>query len=395
MKIAVVGDIMIDRYIYGSSDRVSPEAPVPVVLEKEYRDVLGGAGNVYNNLKGLGVDTLLCGVIGEFEDLGDLLYIQDGIIEKGITTMKKRIIANGQQVLRVDKEERCFLDNGDIDYIISALSEFNPDGIIVSDYNKGVVSRHLVEMIKQFDCFLAADPKVDLGMFEGFNVITPNEKEVKNFDGRNTPESMLLTCGSKGMKLIATDGKTYDIKTTAKSVYDVTGAGDTVISAYTYFRLKGYSEFEAANFANIAAGIVVSKAGTSFIHLDDMNEYMNPFNNVKVVDKVWGNEVWFANSNLYCGKILNLKQGYRCSMHCHKEKDETFYVLDGKVHMIVNDEERIMEKGDTVKLKPNDWHSFGGILSSVILEVSTQHFDDDSYRKDVSGKWEDYENYIH
>jgi mannose-6-phosphate isomerase-like protein (cupin superfamily) len=208
-----------------------------------------------------------------------------------------------------------------------------------------------------------------------------------------TTDAVLLTCGSKGMKLITDDSR--DIKTVAKSVYDVTGAGDTVIATYTYFRLLGYSRYESANLANIAAGIVVSKAGTSFIHLEDLNEYINPFNNVKMVDKVWGNEVWFANSNLYCGKILNLKQGYQCSIHHHKEKDETFYVLDGKVRMVINDEERIMEKGDTVKLKPNDWHTFGGILPSVILEVSTQHFDNDSYRKNESGKWDEYENYIH
>jgi mannose-6-phosphate isomerase-like protein (cupin superfamily) len=115
---------------------------------------------------------------------------------------------------------------------------------------------------------------------------------------------------------------------------------------------------------------------------------------VKVVDKAWGNEIWFANSELYCGKILNLKQGYKCSYHHHKEKDETFYVLDGKVRMIINQEERVMNKGDSVKLKPNDWHSFGGILSSVILEVSTQHDDNDSYRKNESGKWDDFSKYL-
>lgn len=395
MKIAVIGDIMIDRYVYGTSDRVSPEAPVPVVLEGETKDVLGGAGNVYNNLIGLGVDTLLCGAVGDFDDLENIdIEIKDGILEKGITTIKKRIIANGQQVLRIDREQRCPLDDGEIDYIISAIADFNPDAIIVSDYNKGVVSRELVMELQQFDCFLAADPKVDLAIYEGFNVITPNEKEIKNFDGRGMPEAILLTCGSKGMKLI-TDGQSYDIKTTAKSVYDVTGAGDTVIATYTYFSLLGYSKYASANFANIAAGIVVSKAGTSFIQLEDLNEYINPFNNIKVVDKVWGQEIWFANSNLYCGKILKLNQGYQCSMHHHKEKDETFYVLDGKVRMVINDEERIMFKGDTVKLKPNDWHSFGGILPSVILEVSTQHFDEDSYRKNESGKWEEYENYLH
>jgi rfaE bifunctional protein kinase chain/domain len=394
MKVAVIGDIMIDRYIYGKSERVSPEAPVPVVLEDEYVDVLGGAGNVYNNLKGLGVDTLLCGVVGDFEDIGDLLWVKNGLIEKGITTYKKRIIANGQQVLRIDKEEKCHLDNSDIDEILHAIAEFNPDAIIVSDYNKGVVSRKLVNMLKQFDCLKVGDPKVDFEMFDDFDCITPNEKEFNNCNGNITAKAVLLTLGSKGMKLLE-EGMEYEIKTTAKSVSDVTGAGDTVIATYTYFRLLGYSRYKAANFANIAAGIVVSRAGTSFIHLEDMNEYINPFNNVKVVDKEWGNEIWFANSYRYCGKILNLKQGYKCSDHHHKEKDETFYVLDGKVRMIINDQERIMNKGDSVKLKPNDWHSFGGILPSVILEVSTQHFDEDSYRKNKSGKWEDYENYLH
>jgi rfaE bifunctional protein kinase chain/domain len=397
MKIAVIGDIMIDRYIYGTSNRISPEAPVPVVLEKEIKDVLGGAGNVYNNLKGLGVDVLLCGVVGDFEDLGDLLPIKNGLIEKGITTYKKRIIVNEQQILRIDKEEKHNLDDSDIDEIINSVNEFNPDAIIISDYNKGVVTKKLIHKVKQFDCLKIGDPKVNIDIFAGFDTITPNEKEWKNHNGKMTTDAVLLTLGSKGMILYEDDEHEmeYEIKTTAKSVYDVTGAGDTVIATYTYFRILRYSRYAAANFANIAAGIVVGKAGTSFIRLEDMNEYINPFNNVKVVDKVWGNEIWFANSNLYCGKILNLKQGYQCSMHCHKEKDETFYILDGKVRMIINDETIIMQKGDSVKLKPNDYHSFGGILPSVILEVSTQHFDEDSYRLNNSGKWDDYENYIH
>jgi len=394
MKVAVIGDIMIDRYVYGKSDRVSPEAPVPVVLEGETKDVLGGAGNVYNNLIGLGVDVLLCGAVGNFEDFENTnLIVRNGIFEKGITTIKKRIIANGQQVLRIDREEKCWLSADDINYILHSIADFSPDAIIVSDYNKGVVSRRLVDKLKVFSGLKIADPKVDLDMFAGFDTITPNEKEWNNHSGRMTTDAVLLTCGSKGMKLITDDSR--DIKTVAKSVYDVTGAGDTVIATYTYFRLLGYSRYDSANFANIAAGIVVSKAGTSFIQLEDLNEYINPFNNIKVVDKVWGQEIWIANSNLYCGKILKLNQGYKCSTHHHKEKDETFYVLDGKVRMVINDEERIMEKGDTVKLKPNDWHSFGGILPSVILEVSTQHFDEDSYRKNESGKWDEYENYIH
>lgn len=400
MRIAIVGDIMIDRYVYGTSDRVSPEAPVPVVLEGDTKDVLGGAGNVYSNLIGLGVNTLLCGVIGNDLDglisISDMVENIDGLITKNVhTIIKKRIIANGQQVLRIDKEEKYSLDDNDIDHILLNISEFKPDAIIISDYNKGVVTSKLVNSLRKlFDCLFVADPKVDLSLYDGFDIITPNEKEYNNYHGDIGSNSILLTCGSKGMILIS-NGEKSEIKTTARSVYDVTGAGDTVIATYTYFRLLGYSEYDSANFANIAAGIVVSRAGTSSITLADLQEYINPFNNIKMVDKIWGSEIWFANSNLYCGKILNLKQGYRCSMHCHKEKDETFYILDGRVHMIINDEERIMEKGDTVKLKPNDYHSFGGILPSVILEVSTQHFDEDSYRKTNSGKWDDYENYIY
>lgn len=109
----------------------------------------------------------------------------------------------------------------------------------------------------------------------------------------------------------------------------------------------------------------------------------------KFVEKVWGSELWIANSEKYCGKILTLKKGYRCSLHTHKIKDETFYIFDGKVLMETDNQTQTMEKGDIVHISPNTYHRFTGLKDSRIIEISTQHFDSDSYRKEVSGKIED------
>ena len=277
MKICVVGDIMIDRYVECKSNRISPEAPVPVVIEEKRFNILGGAGNVYNNLINLGVDTLLCGVVG-YDDESIIVKRQlksrSGIITKNIpTTIKKRIIANGQQVLRIDKEEKAKLDAWEIGHIIKTISNFKPDAIIVSDYNKGVVSRELIDKIKEIDCLLIADPKTNFSLFNGFDTITPNEKEYNDNKYDVNTESILITCGSKGMTLIEGEEK-YDINVSSKDVYDVTGAGDTVISVYTYFRLLGHTRRDSAILANRAAGVVVSKKGTTSITLKDIENYV-------------------------------------------------------------------------------------------------------------------------
>lgn len=393
MKIAVIGDIIVDKYIIGSCERVSPEAPVPIIQEEQEKFVLGGAANVFANLIDLRADTLLIGAVG-FDGAGDFVRLttgSEGVLQRNIqTTIKTRIVSGNQHIVRVDNEENYWFDQDDGVETLRLLDDFKPDAIIVSDYGKGFVNHDLIKLIRHHNCLLVADPKDSLFLFDGFDTVTPNEKEYKT---NPMVDNILVTLGSKGMKLITTD-KEYEIPSVAREVYDVTGAGDTVVAVYTYFRCKGLGPLASARYANAAAGIVVGKFGTSTISISEIKDVINPFNgiknNLKIVKKVWGKEIWFANSPLYCGKILYLNKGYICSYHYHKLKNETFYILSGKVEMILNGTKVTLLKGESVDLKPYDKHSFAGIKSSVILEVSSQHIEDDSYRETQSRIWNRY-----
>lgn len=403
IRIAVIGDLMLDSYVAGASERISPEAPVPVVLHEKTTNVLGGAGNVYRNLVGLGVNSILIGVVGD-DEAGN--FIKEQSTRSSIltldpsqysTTIKRRIVSGRQQIVRVDNESsKQPIRSNIILFVQEILSNFKPDAIIFSDYNKGFITYPLVEFVKiaMRGVLLVADPKQNLSMYDGFDTITPNKKEYDSCIVKPNVENTLVTLGSDGMKLITKDDE-FEIPTIAKQVYDVTGAGDTVTAAYTYLRCKGMEPLASARFANAAAGVVVSKFGTSAITYDEIEHIIDPTwedcNRSKTVEKVWGKEIWFANSQLYCGKILYLKKGYICSYHHHKIKDETFYILSGKIEMVVNKSKFTMTEGERINLKPYDKHSFAGIEDSVIIEVSTQHFESDSYRKDKSREWENYE----
>ena len=295
LRILVVGDVILDHYIWGIVERISPEAPVPVVDVKGENYSLGGVANVAANIVVLGANVTIAGIIGDDYHGNLLLSIlrNDGIDTSGIlkgnrpTTVKTRVVAHNQQVVRFDREERKKIN----DRILKKLQEFmlsnreSWDGIIVSDYKKGVVTQGFMNFLRREfrgrECFVAVDPKVGhFHLYKGVSIVTPNLKEASEGSGieirdertlskaggsllkRLGCEAVLITRGEEGMSLFEDSSVTH-IPTVAKSVYDVTGAGDTVISALTLSRLAGAELKDSAVIANHAAGIVVGQIGTA------------------------------------------------------------------------------------------------------------------------------------
>jgi len=296
-KILVVGDLILDHYIFGEVDRVSPEAPVPVVWANTEKFVGGGAVNVALNLIELGAEVYLCGVIGDGH-YGKVLLslIKDKNINTSLiihdknrpTTLKTRIVAQHQQVVRLDWESKDFLspevNSRVLNKIKKEMDSF--DGIIIEDYGKGVINPELVDVLvresKNKEKVVTVDPKEEhFDYYQNVTAMTPNLKEAQIAAGMKIrslddvdlvgsrimhklqPKALLVTMGESGMKLFQEDGKTYHIPTYALEVYDVTGAGDTVISVYTLSLASGASFVEAAVISNCAAGIVVEKLGAA------------------------------------------------------------------------------------------------------------------------------------
>jgi D-beta-D-heptose 7-phosphate kinase/D-beta-D-heptose 1-phosphate adenosyltransferase len=291
----VIGDIILDHYIWGRVSRISPEAPVPVVEVTREEFLLGGAANVAHNIVALGGRASVIGINGQDvagEALINILRQRgvncDGIFtENRPTTVKTRVIAHNQQVVRFDREDKKYVDGkilkGILEYINSEL--FKYDAVIVSDYQKGMISQELIKDIvkktKPKGMFIAVDPKVGhFDFYKGVSLITPNVMEAssgsqidirddktllragKGLMKKLSCKAVLITRGEQGMSLFEKNKITH-IPTVARKVYDVTGAGDTVISAFTLAHVSGATREEAAVIANHAAGIVVAEVGTA------------------------------------------------------------------------------------------------------------------------------------
>jgi D-beta-D-heptose 7-phosphate kinase/D-beta-D-heptose 1-phosphate adenosyltransferase len=306
--IMVIGDLMLDRYLYGEVERISPEAPVPVVLNQKETLNPGGAANVAMNLVGLGVQTLLVGTLGS-DDAGrqtmGLLARQKKLDCDGVfitrdrpTTEKLRVVGNHQQICRVDTEERKPVAEKVMSDIRKFIKKHIDDvsAVILSDYGKGVITKELIEFVlhlkKDRDLIVSVDPKTGhFFYYRHVDLITPNSKEageaagIKIVDNDSLREAaakiieklacknLLITLGSDGMILF--DGqypKGYHIPTEAKQVYDVSGAGDTVISVMTAAMTTGAAAEKAARIANLAAGVVVSEFGTTAITLEKLKK---------------------------------------------------------------------------------------------------------------------------
>jgi D-glycero-beta-D-manno-heptose-7-phosphate kinase len=294
-RIAVVGDLMLDRYFWGKVSRISPEAPVPVVEVEEESTRLGGAANVANNIASLGGVPIMIGVVGSDaggESLRNLVaekgFPTDGIVtdESRPTTMKTRVIAHNQHVVRIDHEEKIDL-NADVQtrVIASFERQINSfDGIILEDYNKGVLTKGLiasiVRLVKENKKTITVDPKFNnFFEYKGVSVFKPNRKETEEALGRRLnifhdieeaareliarldATNVLLTLGEKGMLLLERNGTLAHVETKARHVADVSGAGDTVIATLTMAMVAGASIGESAALANYAGGIVCGEVG--------------------------------------------------------------------------------------------------------------------------------------
>lgn len=310
-RILIIGDLMLDTFIWGEVNRISPEAPVPVVEVREETRLLGGTANVVHNAATLGAKVMVTGVIGndhpgtELVELLDRIDVpSDGlIVEEGRpTTIKTRIIAQNQQVVRYDREKRGPLKKDSVErmlaFIRSRLDEF--DGIIVSDYAKGVVNMELMDALRSMKPSsglpVVVDPKLPhAALYRGVTLVTPNHLEAARMSGieiHDTDsliaagrkllehlecETVLITRGKAGMSLFQQDGQMTNIPTVARRVYDVTGAGDTVIAALTLGIVSGLPPVEAALLANIAAGIVVGEVGTAAVSAAQLHEAVGDF----------------------------------------------------------------------------------------------------------------------
>jgi D-beta-D-heptose 7-phosphate kinase/D-beta-D-heptose 1-phosphate adenosyltransferase len=302
-KVLVLGDAIVDQFIWGTASRISPEAPVPVVNVTGEQLLLGGSANVVSNIIALGGQASLCGTIGNDIMGNELRTLMravgasvEGLIQgKRPTTLKTRVVAQGQQVVRYDREEvgppseRTLEDLQN--YLQAHLADF--DVVVVSDYAKGVINAAVMQQVQEGllalrqsgrKIPLIVDPKpIHLSLFSGATVITPNHLEAAMMSGieirdrasleaaarciqeRLTCEAVLITRGEAGMALLEGQQDMVLIPTMAKEVYDVTGAGDTVVAVLALGLAVGCSMIEAAQIANYAAGIVVGKRGTASV----------------------------------------------------------------------------------------------------------------------------------
>ncbi|HEX68144.1 MAG TPA: D-glycero-beta-D-manno-heptose-7-phosphate kinase [bacterium] len=303
VKVLVVGDVILDRYIKGKVERISPEAPVPVVevMEEEIR--LGGAANVASNIKSLGGEVFLVGIVGKDED-GKM--VQDMLREKGIeflgvedssrpTTIKERVIAHAQQIVRLDRELKDPIEpevekelRGKISQIKDKLNV-----VVISDYAKGVVTPSFMKFLKgnMKNSFLIADPKVkNMLLFQEFYLVTPNLKETilflgeegeipvlaKKLKDRLRAKNILVTLGEEGMYLEGEEESGH-IPAHAREVFDVTGAGDTVVGIMALGIGCGAPLKYSCVLSNLGAGIVVGKLGTAQPTIREMEEAIEEF----------------------------------------------------------------------------------------------------------------------
>ncbi|MCE5264688.1 MAG: D-glycero-beta-D-manno-heptose-7-phosphate kinase [Deltaproteobacteria bacterium] len=305
-RVLVVGDIMADHFIWGGVSRISPEAPVPVVEVTKDRFMLGGCANVLNNIFAMGGRVHLAGVIGSDETGKRLLaeFRSRGLDTGGIvveagrpTTLKTRIVAHGQQVVRFDREERKSIQAKSIRKILSYIESLRDDlgAIVISDYNKGVVTAPLLTGIRKViegrPIFTCVDPKQrDFSVYRGFDIVTPNHHEAGHAAGEEMQsgpdhirvgmkllqqygfKALLMTRGEEGMSLFERNSRMRhtSFPAEAREVFDVTGAGDTVIGVFALSLAAGATFREAAYLANHAAGIVVGKSGTATVTPEEL-----------------------------------------------------------------------------------------------------------------------------
>ena len=304
VRVLVVGDVMLDRYWWGSVSRISPEAPVPVVSLESTTLAAGGAANVASNVAGLGANPFLIGITGDDPEASDLpsVFAEKGILDfelKAIpgrkTTVKTRIVAHNQQMARIDQETIDEIASADAVKMIERLERRleEIDVVVISDYGKGFLTREILSSLilaaREMGKPVLVDPKgKDYSKYQGATMLTPNKREAAEACGIEPAsgdlvetakqkllidldlDSLLITLGEDGMTLLQKDAKAANLSATARNVYDVTGAGDTVIATLAVAIGSGMDIFDAARVANLAAGIVVERVGTTPITQADL-----------------------------------------------------------------------------------------------------------------------------
>ena len=304
-KILVIGDVMLDKYIWGEVSRVSPEAPVQVVKVEKESYAPGGAANVASNVASLNGTTYMIGLVGEdqankvlISELKSRQINTDGMVEdKNRPTIQKvRVIGKGQQLLRFDYENSGYLDEGMekkiLDFVLKRIQ--NIDAIIISDYAKGIITKNLAESLirlaNEKKKIIVVDPKPKhKDFYKNATLITPNNNEaceMLNVEEKNDNDlirvgktllenlnaALILTRGEKGMAIFEKNSEITNIPTKAKEVYDIVGAGDTVVATLALALASNATLKEAATIANYAAGITVGKVGTSTVIIDEIRK---------------------------------------------------------------------------------------------------------------------------
>lgn len=301
-RVVVIGDIMLDRYLVGDTDRLSPEAPVPVVIVRERHAALGGAANVAANVVALGAHCLLVGVVGDDADGAAIRQelavcrLEDRhvlTIAGRPTTSKTRIVARTQQIVRIDDEVDALVEGADLQRLLTSAREAlaDADALLLEDYNKGALPPALIltamEVAKRRGIPVVVDPKYrQFFEYAGATVFKPNRRELESAlgaavdlqNGNALPEvlnrlkvdNLLVTLGADGMVLVTKDGKLTQIPSVAREIYDVSGAGDTVTAWLGTGLAAGASVREAAQLANYAAGVEVSKPGVATVSPDEV-----------------------------------------------------------------------------------------------------------------------------
>lgn len=302
IKIGVIGDLMLDQFTWGNAERLSPEAPIPIVFAESETIVPGGAGNTASNIAALGGQVQIIGVIGE-DEAGKLLLQKlkhsridtSGIImdQSRPTTQKIRIVARGQQVVRIDKEKRHAIAECESDRVIQLIAANinNWHGLAISNYAKGLITQSFAEKIvclaRERDKFIILDSKPEqIDYFKNATLVTPNLKEAEAISRQHNLSDMgkeiqkrlncsvLITQGAEGMTLFENDQINH-FPAEAEEVFDVSGAGDTVVATFAMALAAGAGMEEAAYIANHAAGIVVGKRGTATISIEELREKLN------------------------------------------------------------------------------------------------------------------------
>jgi len=301
-RIVVVGDLILDRYMIGDTDRLSPEAPVPVVTVREQRSALGGAANVAANVAAMGASCQLVGVVGDDTTGRALraematLRLTDRFVTSVAgrpTTSKTRVLARGQQVVRIDEEVDVLLEDADLARVVRLAEEAlaDADALLLEDYNKGLLAPKLIraamDAARKRGIPVVVDPKFrQFFDYAGATVFKPNRREMEAALGaavdleqrdalpqaltRLKVDNLLLTLGAEGMVLVTRDGATTQLPSLAREVFDVSGAGDTVTAWVGTCLAAGATVREAAQLANIAAGIEVGKAGVATVSPEEV-----------------------------------------------------------------------------------------------------------------------------